>query len=62
MSRRRKGSYLRESSPVREEEEAVLQGEFHRKRLQRENKLDPGEDKTSQKMRRNQKIRRYCQS
>ena len=31
-------------------------------RVQRENKLDTGEDRMRQRMRRNQKIRTYCQS
>ena len=44
-----------------EEKEAVLLGEFYRDRLQRENKLDTGEDRMSQRMRRSQKIRTDCQ-
>ena len=43
-------------------EEAVLLGQLYRDRLQRENKLDTGEDRMSQRMRRSQKIRTYCQS
>ena len=42
------------------EEEAVLLGQLHRDRLQRENKLDTDEDKTNQRMRRNQWIRTDC--
>jgi hypothetical protein len=45
-----------------EEKEAVLQGELYRGRLQRGNKLDTGEDRMSQRMRRSQKIRTYSQS
>jgi hypothetical protein len=41
---------------------AVLPGQLYRKRLYRENKLDIGKDRTSQRMRRSQKIRTYCQS
>jgi hypothetical protein len=35
---------------------------FQIDRMQRKNKLDTGEDKTSQRMRRNQKIRTDCWS
>ena len=59
--KRGKRSYLREQCRE-EEKEAVLQGEFYRDRLQRENKLDTGEDRMSQRMRRSQKIRTDCQS
>jgi hypothetical protein len=45
---------------VQRDEEAVLPGEFYRDRL--ESKLDTGEDGTSQRMRRSQKIRANCQS
>ena len=37
--------------------EAVLSGQLYRDRLQKENKLDIGEDRKSQRMRRSQKIR-----
>ena len=40
-----------------ERKKAVLLGQFYRDRLQRENKLDTGEDRTSQRIRRSQKIR-----
>jgi hypothetical protein len=45
----------------REGNEAVYQ-DSSIDRLQRENKLDIGEDRTSQRMRRSQKIRTDCQS
>ena len=58
---RGKGGYLRESSTVGGEGSftgAVVQ----RQVAERENKLDTGEDRTSQRRRRSQKIRTDCQS
>ena len=46
----------------RKGKEAVLLGQLCRDRMQRENKLDTGEDRTSQRRRRSQKIRTDCQS
>ena len=46
--KRRKGSYLTESSTERPE--AVLSGQLYRDRLQRENKLGACEDRKSQRM------------
>jgi hypothetical protein len=40
--------------------EAVLLGQLYRDRLQKENKLQTGEERTSQRMGRNQKIRADC--
>ena len=56
----RKGKLLK--GTARREKEVVLPGEFYRNRLQTENKLDTGEDRTSQRMNRSQKIGTYCQS
>jgi hypothetical protein len=52
---RGKGSYLSKSSIEKKRKEAVLLGQLYRDRLQRENKLDTGEDRMSQ-------IRTDCQS
>ena len=46
----------------RERKGEFLLGQLYRDVLQRENKLDTGENRLSQKMRRSQKIRTYCQS
>ena len=55
---RGKESYLREwCRGGGRGKRAVLLGQLYRDRLQRENKLDTGEDRTSQRMRRSQKIR-----
>jgi hypothetical protein len=58
---RGKGSYLSKSSIEKKRKEAVLLGQLYRDRLQRENKLDTGEDRMSQGMRMSQ-IRTDCQS
>jgi hypothetical protein len=42
--------------------ETVLLGQLNRDKLQRENKLDTGEDRMNQRMRRSQKIRTDCHS
>ena len=42
-------------------EETVLPGRLYRDRLRRENNLDTGEDRMSQRIRRSQKIRIDCQ-
>jgi hypothetical protein len=39
-----------------------LSGEFYREVAERANKLDTGEDRIGQRMRRSQKIRTDCQS
>jgi hypothetical protein len=53
--RTEKKGYLREhhrKEEKREREEAVLLEDFYRDRLQKDNKLDTGEDRTSQRIRR----------
>ena len=60
---RGKESYLREwCRGGGRGKRAGLLGQLYRDRLQRENKLDTGEDRRSQKMRRSQKIRTDCHS
>ena len=56
MRRERKGKVVREGAVQRERGRRQL----WRDRLQRENKLDTGEDRRSQRMRRRQKIRTDC--
>ena len=53
-----------EEKEEEEEEETTdsFTGQLQGDRLQRENKLDTGEDRASQRMRRRQKIRTDCQS
>jgi hypothetical protein len=58
---RGKGNFLSKSSIEKKRKEAVLLGQLYRARLQRENKLDTGEDRMSQRMRMSQ-IRTDCQS
>ena len=53
---------LRDRETERQRDRAALLGQLYRDRLQRENKLDTGEDRMSQRMRRSQKIRTDCQS
>jgi hypothetical protein len=63
MRREKKGKLLKRA--VQRERgwrgrEAVLPGHLYRDRLQRDNKLDIGEDRTSQRMRRSQKSQTTC--
>ena len=46
----------------RERKEVVLPGQLYRDRLQRQNKLDTGEDRMSQTRRRSRKVRTDCLS
>ena len=52
----------REQLSQRKEERTVLLRQLYRDKLQKENKLDAGEDRMSQRMRRSQKIRTAYQS
>ena len=63
MRRERKERLLKRAVQTEKEErkEAVLLGQLYRDRLQRENKLDTGEDRLNQRRGRNQKIRTYFQ-
>jgi hypothetical protein len=45
---------------VTEKKEAFLRRQLYRDRMQREDKLDTGEDRTSQRMRRSWKVRIHC--
>ena len=44
------------------ERRQFLLGQWYRDKLKRDNMLDVDEDRTSQRMRRNQKIKIYCQN
>ena len=62
MRRERKVKLLEGQSRERNVESLVLLEQLYRDGLQRKNKLDIGEDRTSQTMTRSQKIRTDCQS
>jgi hypothetical protein len=58
---KREEQRLRETSIKKEREEVVLLRQLFIDRLQRENKIDTGKGRMSQRMRRNKKIRTDCQ-